>query len=120
MIIIMEKEIIIEGNKLIVEFMGEQIIMEDSPSHTKVTSTKAYLEHEYSYHMRWDWLMPVVEKILKENMSCCTYGAPQYCSGQEGWYFTMLDDQKNCQQAEGDTMLKATYEAVVNHLKQKE
>ena len=78
-----------------------------------------YVEYNsLQYDTSWDWLMPVVEKILKDNMSCCNYGAPHYCSGQEGWYFIILDDQKNCQQAEGESMLEATYKAVVEFIKE--
>ena len=46
----MEKEII-EGNKLIAEFMGLSMLH----NQTRLETLK--------YHSSWDWLMPVVEKI---------------------------------------------------------
>ena len=59
-----------EGNKLIAEFMGEEIghdkmvlrpFPEDAPNNAeRWTMTK--------YHSSWDWLMPVVEKIGDENL----------------------------------------------------
>ena len=47
----MNKEEIIEGNKLIAEFMG-----------TKV-KPDGYFIKDYLYHSSWDWLMPVLRKI---------------------------------------------------------
>jgi len=50
----MSKEDVLEGNKLIAEFM----------EHDKeyIEDTKTY----GSYHSSWDWLMPVYIKIAKE------------------------------------------------------
>ena len=66
----MEKDnSIIEGNKLIAEFMGEKIIpSEDSVrykdgSEVVIDSVKGW--RVCKYHTSWDWLMPVVEKIEK-------------------------------------------------------
>jgi hypothetical protein len=44
-----------ENNKLIAEFMGYAII--DKEGNHKDTN--------YSYHESWDWIMPVVEKIVE-------------------------------------------------------
>lgn len=48
----MTQEQIIEGNKLILAFMGEVNIYTDKG-----------LFNLCGYHDSWDWLMPVVEKI---------------------------------------------------------
>ena len=56
-----EKEII-EGNKLIAEFMGIKIIQSRyGCNHPLVTCP--YPDYSnLKYHSSWDWLMPVVEK----------------------------------------------------------
>ena len=50
----MSNEEIIEGNKLIAEFMGKEI-----RDHLYNDAVK------WKYHLSWDWLMPVIEKISK-------------------------------------------------------
>ena len=61
----MNKSEIIEGDKLIAEFMGE-----------KATG---------GYHQSWDWLMPVVEKI-EENCP----EKPDWTDGNTGWPCTLF------------------------------
>lgn len=46
-------------NKLIAEFMG----LEQTPTGLFVTKKGAIRVWELEYHISWDWLMPVVEKI---------------------------------------------------------
>jgi len=56
-----------ENNKLIAEFM--ELPTEVSKAgllnyyHREYNSGTWYEEHELSYNVSWDWLMPVVEKI---------------------------------------------------------
>ena len=74
----MTQEEILEGNKLIAEFMGgiyvrredlfdshiiEEIIYNNN--HPILKNNIKTTEHLYHlrYHLSWDWLMPVVEKI---------------------------------------------------------
>ena len=47
-----------QNNKLIAEFMGVDYVDID----TYLESNK-----ELQYHASWDWLMPVVEKIMWDN-----------------------------------------------------
>jgi hypothetical protein len=47
---------IIEGNRLIAEFMG----FYGNPTTKKPITS---IEKDSKYHSSWDWLMPVVEKI---------------------------------------------------------
>ncbi len=74
----MSKEII-EGNKLIAEFMGAinetGYFQASTIGKTKVPTGRMYMterfpdnmhlcsESDLRYHSSWDWLMPVVEKI---------------------------------------------------------
>jgi len=39
-------------NKIIAEFMGKEIYQK---------------HHESNYHTSWDWLMPVVKKVIQED-----------------------------------------------------
>ena len=51
----MEKEIL-EGNKLIKEFYTNE--------HIRGQFGRILSADEYKYHFSWDWLMPVVDKIM--------------------------------------------------------
>lgn len=61
-----------KGNRLIAEFMGDKIMVEKdgiaivSKNNGMWFSGKKRLEHyhEKCYHLSWDWLMPVIPKIL--------------------------------------------------------
>lgn len=57
-----------ENNKLIAEFMGNETIFNTIHDATlyniKEQGAVVYELSELKYHISWDWLMPVVEKIL--------------------------------------------------------
>lgn len=60
----MEDAKIIEGNKLIAEFMGWR----KDPTHGWLTKDEQDAwnyrdDYHFKYYVSWDWLMPVVEKI---------------------------------------------------------
>ncbi len=57
----MKNKEIIEGNKLIAEFMEVKIGVDTYMYRPGVTDLLR--EDHLSYHSSWDWLMPVVEKI---------------------------------------------------------
>ena len=72
----MTQEQIIEGNKLIEEFMGIDIPLNNNDSvyieiHSRPTTFDGitdpfdswYRPEEFEYHESWDWLMPVINKI---------------------------------------------------------
>ena len=78
----MSEQEIIEGNKLIAEFMGgiyvrredlfDSHIIEEfiyNNNHPILKNNIKTTEHLYHlrYHLSWDWLMPVVEKIGRLN-----------------------------------------------------
>ena len=69
----MTNEEIIEGNKLIAEFMGGKFRKsKDKNTLNKYFDLKDkgyfYYENEIRYHTSWDWIMPVLEKI--EQLGC--------------------------------------------------
>ena len=63
----MTEEQILEGNKLIAEFMGasEDNYPENIPNGVEVWGNPMSIINigKYKYDTSWDWLMPVVEKI---------------------------------------------------------
>jgi hypothetical protein len=54
---------IIEGNKLIAEFMGERVIKEPYFDNKLPVISGEDGYKQTKYHTSWDWLMPVIEKI---------------------------------------------------------
>lgn len=61
----MTQEQITEGNKLIAELMGLDVLPENSVyfERFKWSDGAYYSMDRLKYHSSWDWLMPVVEKI---------------------------------------------------------
>lgn len=65
----MERDEIIEGNKLIAEFMGYKLSDTFSPAlpphyiNEEGETITGYIDTELKYHSSWDWLMTVIEKI---------------------------------------------------------
>lgn len=63
----MTKEEILEGNKLIAEFMGGKFFADTGTIlEQHIVSPSGYAVKcidKLKYHTAWDWLMPVVEKI---------------------------------------------------------
>lgn len=60
----MTPEQLINGNKLIAEFMGYDLYNGNfihMDSETPIGNM--FLQKEAKYHSSWDWIMPVVEKI---------------------------------------------------------
>jgi hypothetical protein len=60
----MNKQEILEGNKLIEKFMGKE---HDELCWKLLPKNIIHLPQYFKYHLSWDWLMPVVEKIEKIN-----------------------------------------------------
>lgn len=54
---------IIEGNLLIAKFMGESVCYNYQKSELPMHQFKLEGIKPTAYHERWDWLMPVFEKI---------------------------------------------------------
>ena len=74
-----------KDNKLIAEFMGGE-----KPERT--SDLRHFIEEHHNYHTSWDWLMPVIAKIVED------YG--------EGWSFEEGYD------------LEVRYQSVVNFIKE--
>ena len=86
-----------KDNKLIAEFMGlpTEVFKPSGITnhyHREYNSGTWYEEHELSYNVSWDWLIPVMAKLVKD------FGS--------GWTFEEGYD------------LNTTYHAVVEFIKQ--
>lgn len=64
----------VEGNRLIAEFLGGELVPEKQGNvywfkdyHHFLTNHKALNVYALKYHSSWDWLIPVVEKIESMN-----------------------------------------------------
>ena len=60
---------ILQGNKLIAEFMGGKpmggFVKDESELDGYAFKNRNYMFKELKYHSSWDWLMPVIAKINK-------------------------------------------------------
>jgi hypothetical protein len=109
----MNEQEILEGNKLIADFMGWHH-HED----------KKYDAHEMSnlkYHTSWDWLMPVVEKIeslrsfVSINSKSC--GIWNYFNPMEVLRESPSNPNHHKVHCTGATKIEGTYKAVLDFIK---
>jgi len=119
----MKESKILEGNKLIAEFMGWgnvvdyiseiEVYHRASPSCSSMFIKFPVLLYNFKYNESWDWLMPVVEKIeslgyalkIIQN-NCFIYGSTM---GDHTEYF------KNV--GYGESKLESTWLTVVEFIK---
>lgn len=130
----MEQKEIIEGNKLIAEFVGMKKLSTVFDSHGYEqynysvpdllsmqvyghTGATVFLEDQFS--KSWVWLMPVVEKICRLNIG----DGKEYVEYAYPRTFGMLDDEgKVMVRLNGffihhaDTLIEATYSAVIEFI----
>ncbi len=99
----MTNEEILEGNKLIAEFMGGKLVKSPCGIHVgfqvfSFDNGPEMPESWLKYNIYWDWLMPVVEKM--EDMGYCFTSDPwshqliEYGSGDEKIIITHEFDSK--------------------------
>ena len=90
-----------ENNKLITEFMGLDTEVFNSGLLNYNHNNVWHEEHELSYNVSWDWLMPVVQKIGDE------------------YYNTPFDETYShlTEQYENIWTIEDTYRAVVEFIK---
>jgi hypothetical protein len=111
----MTSEEIIEGNKLITEYLGVKTDNWDSEAARQDAYTKFCF-----YHKSWDSLMPVLLKVLSENQSDFLIQDPKMISGNYNLYAAYLfSDQKNCLCVTRHSAIEAVWNAVVEYIKSK-
>ena len=100
------------NNKLIAEFMG---YTEKNKKIKEIYNQEAEVK-SFSYHNSWDWLMPVVEKIE------CTKTDDE--DNSDSFFNVMIEvfecninGRDICICENGNTKLEATYQAVVEFIK---
>lgn len=123
----MTQEQIIEGNKLIAEFMGAVVnnytlgeyemygivsCLEDGENEQHF-----FIPNEMLFHYSWDWLMPVVDKIEsiifnKDNSFNVTIGSTNFCVIQDsnGEVYESIEDYR-------ESKLLTTYVAITEFIK---
>jgi hypothetical protein len=121
----MKREEILNGNKLIAEFLnvkpnnygdyemyGVVEVIEDGENNQHF-----FRPQDMLFHSSWDWFMPVVDKIesiiFDENNSYnVTIGSTNYCVIQDanGDTIEIVEDS-------GNTKLETVYKAVVEFIK---
>jgi hypothetical protein len=88
----MEKEKIVEGNKLIASFMGFIRAGEPNAGYARLKDwciqPFGWFDDEgLKYHTSWDWLMPVVEKIERMDNGA----GVRFTTSIEGRYLNVKD-----------------------------
>jgi hypothetical protein len=116
----MTDEEILEGNKLIAEFIGWKEYQDSLNSNKgrivmEFPGKKSVFLDMMKYHSSWDWLMPVVEKIEKN-------GAIVEMWGSLGWncrIWVMENGEKKVNLLDGDkeTLIEAAFPVVVEFIK---
>ena len=109
-----------ENNKLIAEFMElpTEVFKSGKVNYyfREFNSGTWYEEHELSYHVSWDWLMPVVERIEFESEP-----EVRFVIMQEDCIVSKKDDDgfwKQFIEFNESSKREATYKAVVEFIKQ--
>lgn len=78
-----------ENNKLIAEFMElpTEVFKSGKVNYyfREFNSGTWYEEHELSYNVSWDWLMPVIDKCYQEHMSKHIADAVMTCDIDEAY-----------------------------------
>lgn len=112
----MTTEEIVEGNRLIAEFMGYKQ-RENGGLFWGNDGLGGLYPKDLKYHSSWDWLMPVVEKIINSNCSSAELCGEWYLNSSK-YSFSMLNDQTNsCEGNSKNSLIEATWLAVVEFIK---
>ena len=122
---------IIENNKLIAKFMYNNLYNEDSLGDCWVETNEGYVNFyidKAKYHLSWDWLMPVVEKIehlyetehtlprFEINSHICSFavGYPEFKKYKRWIYGCYINsaESKKC-----NSKLEAAYNVCIDFIK---
>ena len=114
----------IENNKLIAEFLSVKIHPCETIENFKVLPIEerglynGYFIDELKYHEDWNWLMEVVEKIesleIFDRMGRFNINTKNF---DENYTSFITDKDEDFIQCEGETKIKAVYNAVVEFIK---
>ena len=106
-----------KDNKLIAEFMGIPNYKQGRYLMFEYADNNHRTEQDLAYHISWDWLMPVVEKI-----ECTTIdnndNSDNFFNVMIEVFECNINGGNICICENGNTKLEATYKAVVEFIKQ--
>lgn len=103
----MTQQEILDGNRLIAMFMS------DEPEVLEMDLRRAGTLEGMQYHSEWDWLMPVLDKLDKDERN------PQLCVGYDytiKLYTARLSSRNIVSVERGDTRIEAVYSAILAYL----
>lgn len=106
-----KEKAIIEGNRLIAEFMGASFDDLGNVSFVMPADGIGLAgcgQHAIKYHSSWDWLMPVVEKIEK-------LGYGFVIIGEQTEIYTNYDGQLFVE--DGETKIESVWKVVISFIK---
>lgn len=109
----MEQSEIIEGNRLIADFMGVKI--GEAKYSWRPGCTDPLQEHHLNYHASWGWIMPVVEKI--ENLG---FDSRIMGNNSDGGYvcdFVDINNNEATCQISYESKIEAVWLAVLDFIK---
>ena len=129
-----EDKEILEGNKLIANFIGCEIrndlyhfyIPPSADICNRYLGKEGiesmfynFIEDELEYHLSWDWLMPVVTKLLKEGWVTVFYG--NMCNITDIKSFTKQEENDlpffETHSLNNETLIEAVWLSVVDCIK---
>ena len=114
---------ILEGNKLIAEYMGakRKEYSITNREHYLFRDGRKYLTENLIFHSSWDWLMPVVEKIESLPTDKENGEEFQFSITGDGIAITQYDDGSGIIASRvnylGKSKLEFTFEVVVEFIK---
>ena len=116
-------EDIIEGNKLIAEFMGTKRGTRYLDEDVSVSGQFEMLcsASELQYHISWDWLMPVVERIMDLCDKQTTFICHRFFIGVSSVNIKIEDMQRNFHQFDAyiinrSSRISAVYQVCVEFI----
>lgn len=114
----MEQKEIIEGNKLIAEFVGVKIGVDKY--YWRPGSMELLREEHLNYHDSWGWIMPVVEKIARIPLPGATLNWESHFPRTFGMIAEngqIMVRFNSCPVILADTLIEATWLAVVDFIR---
>ena len=108
----------IENNKIIAEFMNLNLYKSFWYKSNIATEKQICKENNLKFHSDWNWLMEVVEKIesleIFDRMGRFNINTKNF---DENYTSFITDKDEDFIQCEGETKIKAVYNAVVEFIK---
>jgi hypothetical protein len=112
----MTKEEIIANNKLIAEFYLSEYIDEQIVPYSYMHQINLYKHRSFikmKYHSSWNWLMPIVRKIIE----LCLDEDDELNSNERDWTLFESDEYTSVLMTIQNAIIKDSYKVVVEFIK---